>query len=283
MYDLTDVRYVRHLMEKHNLQFHKKFGQNFLTDASVVDRIAENSGAGGGLVLEIGPGIGTLTQKLCQIAGRVVAVEIDKGLIRVLAETLSDFDNVKVIHGDILKINLQNLVLDEFAGQPVHITANLPYYITTPIIMNVLESGIPFADITVMVQKEVAQRMCAGPGTKAYGALSIAVQFYTDPQILFTVPPHCFVPQPDVDSTVIRLVPKQEKPPVSDREKFFRIVSAAFSQRRKTLINALSNSGQFQMPKEEIAALLQRLGIGASVRGETLNIADFCQICEEIY
>lgn len=283
MYDLTDIRCVRHLMEKNNLQFHKKFGQNFLIDASVVDSIAESSGAHGGVVLEIGPGIGTMTQKLCQIADKVVAVEIDKGLVRVLAETLSDFDNVKVVHGDILKTDLQKLVSDEFGGQPVHITANLPYYITTPIIMNVLESGIPFADMTVMVQKEVAQRMCAGPGTKAYGALSIAVQFYTDPRILFTVPPHCFVPQPEVDSTVIQLVPKQDKPPVSDREKFFRIVSAAFSQRRKTLVNAIANSGNFQMSKEEIAVLLQRLGISASVRGEALNIADFCQICEEIY
>lgn len=283
MNELTDIRFVRHLMGKNKIQFQKKFGQNFLVDASVVDKIVRNAGTDGNEVLEIGPGIGTLTQRICQNAKWIVAVEIDKGLIRVLAETLSDFDNVKVIHGDILKIDLQKLVSHEFCGRKIHITANLPYYITTPIIMNVLESGIPFAKMTVMVQKEVAQRMCAQPGTKAYGALSIAVQFYTEPKILFTVPPHCFVPQPEVDSTVIQLVPKKEPYSVSDRKKFFLLVSAAFSQRRKTLVNALSNSGQFQMSKKEIIALLQSLEIGASVRGEALKIADFCKICDGIY
>ena len=272
------------VLQKYNFNFQKKFGQNFLIDTHVLEKIIEESGiTKDDFVLEIGPGIGTMTQYLCENAREVAAVEIDKNLIPILADTLSAYDNVEVINDDILKVDINKLAEEKNGGKPIKVVANLPYYITTPIIMNVLESGIPFADMTVMVQKEVAQRMCAGPGTKAYGALSIAVQFYTDPRILFTVPPHCFVPQPEVDSTVIQLVPKQDKLPVSDREKFFRIVSAAFSQRRKTLVNALANSGNFQMSKEEIAVLLQRFGISASVRGEALNIADFCQICEEIY
>ena len=231
------------------------------------------------MVLEIGPGIGTMTQYLACAAGKVVAVEIDKTLIPILEDTLSEYDNVQIINQDVLKVNLAKLAEEENGGKPIKVVANLPYYITTPIIMGLFENHVPLKSITVMVQKEVADRMQVGPGTKDYGALSLAVQYYAKPYIVANVPPNCFMPRPKVGSAVIRLE-RYEEPPVqvADEKLMFRIIRASFNQRRKTLVNGLKNSPEIQFSKEEIEAAIETLGKGASVRGEALTLEEFARL-----
>ena len=231
------------------------------------------------MVLEIGPGIGTMTQYLACAAGKVVAVEIDKTLIPILEDTLSEYDNVQIINQDVLKVNLAKLAEEENGGKPIKVVANLPYYITTPIIMGLFENHVPLKSITVMVQKEVADRMQVGPGTKDYGALSLAVQYYAKPYIVANVPPNCFMPRPKVGSAVIRLE-RYEEPPVqvADEKLMFRIIRASFNQRRKTLVNGLKNSPEIQFTKEEIEAAIETLGKGASVRGEALTLEEFARL-----
>ena len=231
------------------------------------------------MVLEIGPGIGTMTQYLACAAGKVVAVEIDKALIPILEDTLSEYDNVQIINQDVLKVNLAKLAEEENGGKPIKVVANLPYYITTPIIMGLFENHVPLKSITVMVQKEVADRMQVGPGTKDYGALSLAVQYYAKPYIVANVPPNCFMPRPKVGSAVIRLE-RYEEPPVqvADEKLMFRIIRASFNQRRKTLVNGLKNSPEIQFSKEEIEAAIETLGKGASVRGEALTLEEFARL-----
>lgn len=235
------------------------------------------------MVLEIGPGIGTMTQYLAGIARQVIAVEIDKNLIPILSDTLKGYDNVRVINEDILKLNIRKLVTEENAGRPVKVVANLPYYITTPIIMGLFENHVPVESITVMVQKEVADRMQAGPGNKNYGALSLAVQYYASPYIVANVPPNCFMPRPKVGSAVIRLN-RHDKPPVKVKNEklLFDIIRASFNQRRKTLVNGLSNSDRLSIPKEVVSEAVERLGRGAGVRGEALTLAEFAQLSNDI-
>lgn len=282
---------TKNTLKKFRLQPAKSLGQNFLTDGSILMKIAEAAEISKeDLVLEVGPGLGSLTVYLAERAGMVVAVEIDKRLIPVLKETLKDFSNIEVIHGDILRLNIREELEAAAAGNsgftPVSlkIVANLPYYITTPVVMALLESGLKVKTMVFMVQKEVADRMRADPGGKDYGSLSVAVQYYSRPSIVLNVPPHSFVPQPDVDSAVIRL-DVYEKPPVSLRDTalFFRVVKAAFGQRRKTLVNALHNAGSFNLDKERIKELLAKGGIGENQRGETLSIAQFAQLSNDIY
>ena len=261
------------VLQKYNFSFQKKFGQNFLIDTHVLE-ITKND-----MVLEIGPGIGTMTQYLACAAGKVVAVEIDKTLIPILEDTLSEYDNVQIINQDVLKVNLAKLAEEENGGKPIKVVANLPYYITTPIIMGLFENHVPLKSITVMVQKEVADRMQVGPGTKDYGALSLAVQYYAKPYIVANVPPNCFMPRPKVGSAVIRLE-RYEEPPVqvADEKLMFRIIRASFNQRRKTLVNGLKNSPEIQFTKEEIEAAIETLGKGASVRGEALTLEEFARL-----
>ena len=258
----------------------KKFGQNFLIDTHVLDKIIASAEiTKNDMVLEIGPGIGTMTQYLACAAGKVVAVEIDKTLIPILEDTLSEYDNVQIINQDVLKVNLAKLAEEENGGKPIKVVANLPYYITTPIIMGLFENHVPLKSITVMVQKEVADRMQVGPGTKDYGALSLAVQYYAKPYIVANVPPNCFMPRPKVGSAVIRLE-RYEEPPVqvADEKLMFRIIRASFNQRRKTLVNGLKNSPEIQFTKEEIEAAIETLGKGASVRGEALTLEEFARL-----
>ena len=235
------------------------------------------------MVLEIGPGIGTMTQYLANAARKVIAVEIDKNLIPILADTLSDFDNVRIINEDVLKLDLREIADEENDGKPIKVVANLPYYITTPIIMGLFENHVPVESITVMVQKEVADRMQTGPGNKDYGALSLAVQYYAEPYIVANVPPNCFMPRPKVGSAVIRLT-RHEKPPVEvlDEGLMFDIIRASFNQRRKTLANGLSNSGKIDLPKEAIIRAIESLGKGAGVRGEALTLEEFAALSNEI-
>jgi 16S rRNA (adenine1518-N6/adenine1519-N6)-dimethyltransferase len=268
------------ILKKYNFTFQKKFGQNFLIDGHVLDKIIAGAGVTkDDMVLEIGPGIGTMTQYLAEAAGKVVAVEIDRNLLPILQETLADYDNVKVIHADVLSLDLEKLVQEENGGRPIKVVANLPYYITTPIIMGLFENHVPLKSITVMVQKEVADRMQVGPGTKDYGALSLAVQYYAKPYIVANVPPNCFMPRPKVGSAVIRLE-RYEEPPVqvADEKLMFRIIRASFNQRRKTLVNGLKNSPEIQFSKEEIEAAIETLGKGASVRGEALTLEEFARL-----
>ena len=265
------------VLQKYNFSFQKKFGQNFLIDTHVLDKIIASAEiTKDDMVLEIGPGIGTMTQYLACAAGKVVAVEIDKTLIPILEDTLSEYDNVQIINQDVLKVNLAKLAEEENGGKPIKVVANLPYYITTPIIMGLFENHVPLKSITVMVQKEVADRMQVGPGTKDYGALSLAVQYYAKPYIVANVPPNCFMPRPKVGSAVIRLE-RYEEPPVqvADEKLMFRIIRASFNQRRKTLVNGLKNSPEIQFSKEEIEAAIETLGKGASVRGEALTLEEF--------
>ena len=265
------------VLQKYNFSFQKKFGQNFLIDTHVLDKIIASAEiTKDDMVLEIGPGIGTMTQYLACAAGKVVAVEIDKTLIPILEDTLSEYDNVQIINQDVLKVNLAKLAEEENGGKPIKVVANLPYYITTPIIMGLFENHVPLKSITVMVQKEVADRMQVGPGTKDYGALSLAVQYYAKPYIVANVPPNCFMPRPKVGSAVIRLE-RYEEPPVqvTDEKLMFRIIRASFNQRRKTLVNGLKNSPEIQFSKEEIEAAIETLGKGASVRGEALTLEEF--------
>ena len=273
-----------HVLQKHNFHIQKKFGQNFLIDPNVLAKIVEASEISKeDCVLEIGPGIGTMTQYLAEQAGRVVAVEIDKNLIPILEETLAGYDNVTLINADILKVDIDRIVKEQNQGRPMKVVANLPYYITTPIIMGLFEGHVPLQSITVMVQKEVADRMQVGPGTKDYGALSLAVQYYAKPEIVTNVPPNCFIPRPNVGSAVIRLTKYQEPPvQVEDEERLFSLVKAAFNQRRKTLINALSNAPGLGVTKEQASDALEHLSLSATVRGEALTLEQFARLAEEL-
>lgn len=270
------------ILQKYHFNFQKKFGQNFLIDTHVLEKIISAAGiTKDDMVLEIGPGIGTMTQYLAEAAGKVAAVEIDKNLIPILEDTLSEYDNVMVINEDVLKVDIRGLVEKENGGRPVKVVANLPYYITTPIIMGLFEGNVPVESITVMVQKEVADRMQTGPGNKDYGALSLAVQYYADPYIVANVPPNCFMPRPKVGSAVIRLTCHQEKPvQVQDEKLMFNIIRASFNQRRKTLANGLKNAATLDFTKEEVEAAIDALGKGASVRGETLTLEEFARLSD---
>ena len=265
------------VLQKYNFSFQKKFGQNFLIDTHVLDKIIRSAEiTKDDFVLEIGPGIGTMTQYLACAAREVVAVEIDKALIPILEDTLSGYDNVTVINEDVLKLDIVKLAQERNGGKPIKVVANLPYYITTPIIMGLFESHVPVQSITVMVQKEVADRMQVGPGTKDYGALSLAVQYYAKPYIAANVPPNCFMPIPKVGSAVIRLECHEEPPvQVEDEKLMFRIIRASFNQRRKTLANGLKNSPEISLSREGIEQAIAELGKGASVRGEALNLEEF--------
>lgn len=265
------------VLQKYNFSFQKKFGQNFLIDTHVLDKIIRSAEiTKDDFVLEIGPGIGTMTQYLACAAREVVAVEIDKALIPILEDTLSSYDNVTVINEDVLKLDIVKLAQERNGGKPIKVVANLPYYITTPIIMGLFESHVPVQSITVMVQKEVADRMQVGPGTKDYGALSLAVQYYAKPYIAANVPPNCFMPRPKVGSAVIRLECHEEPPvQVKDEKLMFRIIRASFNQRRKTLANGLKNSPEISLSREGIERAIAELGKGASVRGEALNLEEF--------
>ncbi len=268
------------ILQKYQFSFQKKFGQNFLIDAHVLDKIIRAADIGkDDMVLEIGPGIGTMTQYLAEAAGKVIAVEIDRNLIPILQDTLDGYENVRLINEDVLKLDLRKLVQEENEGKPVKVVANLPYYITTPIIMGLFEGSVPVSSITVMVQKEVAERMKSGPGNKDYGALSLAVQYYADTYLVANVPPNCFMPRPKVGSAVIRLT-RHERPPVEtvDEKLMFDIIRAAYNQRRKTLANGLNNSDKLDFPKETIVNTIERLGKGAGVRGEMLTLKEFADL-----
>ena len=272
------------ILQKYQFTFQKKFGQNFLIDTHVLDKIIRAADiTKEDLVLEIGPGIGTMTQYLSGAARQVIAVEIDKNLIPILSDTLNGYDNVTIINEDILKLNIVQLVKEENVGRPIKVVANLPYYITTPIIMGIFENHVPVESITVMVQKEVADRMQTGPGSKDYGALSLAVQYYAKPYIVANVPPNCFMPRPRVGSAVIRLT-RHERPPVevSDERLMFDIIRASFNQRRKTLVNGLNNSDRLKVPKEVISKAVEQLGKGAGVRGEALTLEEFARLSNDI-
>lgn len=280
--DLGNPKNTIEVIQKYNFAFQKKFGQNFLIDTHVLDKIISAAGmTKEDIVLEVGPGIGTMTQRLSQAAGQVIAVEIDTNLIPILKDTLQDCENVTVINEDILKIDIKKMAEEKGGGRPVKVVANLPYYITTPIIMGLFESGAPIDNITVMVQKEVADRMQVGPGSKDYGALSLAVQYYAEPYIVANVPPNCFIPRPNVGSAVIRLT-RHAKPPVEvkDKDLMFRLIRASFNQRRKTLQNGLSNAQDLSFSKEEIAVAIESLGLSPSVRGETLTLAQFAALSD---
>lgn len=272
------------VLQKYNFVFQKKFGQNFLIDTHVLDKIIRSAQiTKDDMVLEIGPGIGTMTQYLAQAAGKVVAVEIDKNLIPILEDTLDGYDNVTVLNADVLKVDIAKLADEENGGKPIKVVANLPYYITTPIIMGLFENHVPLKSITVMVQKEVADRMQVGPGTKDYGALSLAVQYYASPYIVANVPPNCFMPRPKVGSAVIRL-DRYENPPVkvNNEKLMFKIIRASFNQRRKTLANGLKNSSELDFTKEQIEAAIESLGKGPSVRGEALTLEEFAALTNYI-
>ena len=266
------------ILQKYNFNFQKKFGQNFLIDTRVLERIIESAEiTREDCVLEIGPGIGTMTQYLAEAAREVVAVEIDKNLIPILEnDTLAAYDNVTIVNDDILKVDINRIVQEKNNGQPIKVVANLPYYITTPIIMGLFESHVPLKSITIMVQKEVADRMQVGPGTKDYGALSLAVQYYAKPEIVANVPPNCFIPRPNVGSAVIRLT-RHDKPAVAvkDESYMFALIRASFNQRRKTLLNGLTNAGNLGVTKEQITDALEKMGLPATIRGEALTLEQF--------
>ena len=282
MEKLSNPQRTIEVIKKYEFCFQKKFGQNFLIDGHVLDKIIAGAGVTkDDMVLEIGPGIGTMTQYLAEAAGKVVAVEIDRNLLPILPETLADYDNVKVIHADVLSLDLEKLVQEENGGRPIKVVANLPYYITTPIIMALFEQHVPLANVTVMVQKEVAARMKSGPGSKDYGALSLAVQYYAEPYIVANVPCNCFMPRPNVDSAVIRLT-RYEEPPVQvkDEKMLFKIIRASFNQRRKTLQNGLNNSSELNFTKDQIAAAIAEAGFSPSVRGEALTLEQFAKLTD---
>lgn len=268
------------VIQKYQFAFQKKFGQNFLIDPHVLDKIIGAAGVTKeDMVLEIGPGIGTMTQYLAEAAGKVVAVEIDNNLIPILKETLADYDNITIINEDILKVDIKKLAEEYNGGRSIKVVANLPYYITTPIIMGLFESNVPIDNITVMVQKEVADRMQVGPGSKDYGALSLAVQYYAEPYIVANVPPNCFIPRPNVGSAVIRLTRHKEMPvQVTDPKLMFRLIRASFNQRRKTLQNGLNNAPDISFTKEQIIAAIESLGVPATIRGEALDLKQFAQL-----
>ena len=270
------------ILQKYQFVFQKKFGQNFLIDTHVLEKIIAAAGVTkDDCVLEIGPGIGTMTQYLAESARHVIAVEIDQNLIPILKDTLSAYENVTVINKDILKVDIQALAQEYNGGRPIKVVANLPYYITTPIIMGLFESNVPIDNITVMVQKEVADRMQVGPGTKDYGALSLAVQYYAEPEIVANVPPNCFIPRPNVGSAVIRLTRHKEMPvEVKDPALMFKIIRASFNQRRKTLQNGLGNASELPYTKEQIAAAIAEMGLTPTIRGEALSLAQFAQLSD---
>lgn len=280
MQKLSDPKKTIEVIQKYQFAFQKRFGQNFLIDAHVLEKIVSAAGiTKDDCVLEIGPGIGTMTQYLAESAGQVIAVEIDTNLLPILTDTLKDYSNVKVINQDILKVDINELVKEYNNGRPIKVVANLPYYITTPIIMGLFESNVPIDNITVMVQKEVADRMQVGPGSKDYGALSLAVQYYASPYIVANVPPNCFIPRPNVGSAVIRLTRYQEPPvQVKDPKLMFKLIRASFNQRRKTLQNGLNNSPEISFSKEEITKAIESLGVSPSVRGEALSLEQFAQL-----
>jgi len=272
------------ILKKHHFNFQKKLGQNFLIDNHVIEKIIKGANISfEDCILEIGPGIGTLTQHLATVARKVIAVEIDESLIPILEETLADFDNIKVINEDILKVDIKALIQEENNGRSIKVIANLPYYITTPIIMGLLESNIPLESMTVMVQKEVANRMSAKPGSKDYGALSLAVQYYAKPYLVANVPPNCFIPRPKVGSAVIHLEKFLVSPvKVKEEKLMFQLIRASFNQRRKTLVNGIFNFEDFNYSKEEIERAVEKLGRGKSVRGETLTLEEFGKLADEL-
>ena len=281
MEKLSNPQVTIETIKKYDFAFQKKFGPNFLIDSHVLDKIIAAAGVTkDDVVLEIGPGFGTMTQYLAEAAREVIAVEIDKTLIPILQETLADYDNVTLINEDILKVDIGALVEEKNGGRPIKVVANLPYYITTPIIMGLFESHVPLENITVMVQKEVASRMQAGPGTKDYGALSLAVQFYAEPYIVANVPPNCFIPRPNVGSAVIRLT-RWDNPPiqVKDEKFMFSLIRASFNQRRKTLQNSLVNGG-VGVTKEQIVDALEQMGLSATIRGEALTLEQFAKLSD---
>ena len=284
MEKLSNPQKTIEVLQKYNFSFQKKFGQNFLIDPHVLDKIiAAAEITKDDFVLEIGPGIGTLTQYLAEAAREVVAVEIDSTLIPILKDTLSAYDNVSVINEDVLKVDLRKLAEERNGGKPIKVVANLPYYITTPIIMSLFESHVPLKSLTVMVQKEVALRMQAGPGTKDYGALSLAVQYYASPYLAANVPPNCFMPRPNVGSAVIRLTRFEETPvQVKDEKLLFRLIRASFNQRRQTLQNGLVNSQELDFTKEQVAAAIATLGVSPSVRGEALTLEQFAALANAL-
>ena len=274
---LGNPKYTIEVLQKYNFVFQKRFGQNFLIDTHVLDKIiAASQITKDDFVLEIGPGIGTMTQYLAESAREVAAVEIDSALIPILKDTLKEWDNVTIIHNDILKTDIKKLAEEKNGGRPVKVVANLPYYITTPIIMGLFEKNVPVDSITIM---EVADRMQVGPGTKDYGALSLAVQYYAVPQIIANVPPNCFMPRPKVGSAVIRLT-RHKTPPVEvkDEKLMFRLIRASFNQRRKTLVNGLKNSGELNFSKEEIEKALDVCGLPLNIRGEALTLEQFADL-----
>ncbi len=284
MEKLSNPQVTIQTIKKYEFAFQKKFGQNFLIDDHVITKIIKAAEiTKDDLVLEIGPGIGTMTQYLAESARKVIAVEIDKNLIPILGETLAEYDNVTVINEDILKLDINRLVEEENAGKPIKVVANLPYYITTPIIMGLFESHVPLQSITVMVQKEVADRMQVGPGSKDYGALSLAVQYYAKPYIAANVPPNCFIPRPGVGSAVIRLT-RYEEPPVTvkDESLMFKLIRASFNQRRKTLQNGIANSPELPYSKAQVEKALEKMGLAANVRGESLTLAEFAKLSDII-
>lgn len=271
---------TKEVINKYSFAFQKKFGQNFLIDSNVLENIVEAAGiTKDDFVLEIGPGIGTMTQYLCESARQVLAVEIDKMLIPILEDTLSEYDNVEVINQDVLKVDIKSLVEEKNNGRPIKVVANLPYYITTPIIMGLFESKVPIESITIMVQKEVADRMQTGPGSKDYGALSLAVQYYAEAKVMLNVSATCFMPRPNVDSAVIKLTRHQESlVEVKDESLMFRIIRASFNQRRKTLVNGLKNSSELDFSKEEITEAIKSIGKEENIRGEKLTLEEFAKL-----
>lgn len=273
------------VLNKYRFVFQKKYGQNFLIDTHVLDKIIRAAQIGADdFVVEIGPGIGTMTQYLAAAARQVTAIEIDKALIPILEETLEGYDNVTILNEDVLKVDIRGLVEEQNNGEPIKVVANLPYYITTPIIMGLFESDVPLESVTVMVQKEVADRMKTGPGSKDYGALSLAVQYYARPELIANVPPNCFMPRPGVGSAVIKLT-RHEKPPVQveDEAFLFQVIRAAFNQRRKTLVNSLNNALDIAVPKEAAAKVLEEMGLSPSIRGEALTLEQFAELGNRLW
>ena len=282
MENLSNISVIRDVLSRHGFSFSKGLGQNFLINPTVCPRMAEmgNAQPGWGMI-EIGAGVGVLTAELAQRADKVVCIEIDSRLLPILDETLAEYDNIKIVNQDVLKVDLHTLIAEEFPNMPVAVCANLPYYITSPIIMNLLESRLPISSLTVMVQKEAAQRICAMPGSREVGAVSIAVRYYCEPKVLFQVSRGSFMPAPDVDSAVIRLdIRKQPTVEVKREEDFFRVVKAAFSQRRKTLSNTLSSG--LSMNKTQIAELLERAGVASNLRAEQLSMQQFADIANAL-
>ena len=284
MATLGNTKNTAEIIGKYQFHFQKKFGQNFLIDRNILDKIIESAQlTKDDCVLEIGPGIGTMTQYLAEQAGEVVAVEIDKNLIPILEDTLSDYSNVTILNEDILKVDISKIVEERNGGKPIKVVANLPYYITTPIIMALFESHVPLLSVTIMVQKEMADRMQVGPGTKDYGALSLAVQYYAKPEIITRVPASCFMPKPNVDSTVIRLT-RYEKPPVEveDEAYLFAVIRASFNQRRKTLANGLANAGNLGVNRQVVEETLDEMGLSRQIRGETLDLKQFTDLSNRL-